>query len=167
MIWALSSGRFRRRPSQVFWGAIVGATVTLAWFGTSLLAELTFEAVPVESYTFTGPLGETLLFLMISGGSGMNFSVGAVIGVVLGALIASRSKGEFRWEACDDANELGRQILGGTLMGIGGVLALGCSVGQGLSAFSTLAFSAPVVLASVFAGAAFGLRHLIQGFQTV
>ena len=48
---------------------------------------------------------------------------------------------------------------------VGGVLALGCSVGQGLTAFATLAFSAPVVLASIFVGAALGLRQLIRGFQ--
>ena len=50
-------------------------------------------------------------------------------------------------------------------MGIGGVLAMGCSVGQGLTAFATLTYSAPVVLAAIFLGAAVGLRQLIRGFQ--
>jgi uncharacterized membrane protein YedE/YeeE len=60
---------------------------------------------------------------------------------------------------------LRRQILGAVLMGAGAVLALGCTIGQGLSAFSMLAYSAPLVFAAIFAGAALGLRQLIEGFQ--
>jgi len=86
---------------------------------------------------------------------------------LLGALAGSLIKGHFRWEACDDPRELGRQILGASLMGIGSVLALGCSVGQGLSALSVLAYSAPVTLTSIMIGAAIGLRQLIQGFRPI
>ncbi|MFK7942323.1 MAG: YeeE/YedE family protein [Paracoccaceae bacterium] len=157
----------RAKPREMFWGAMVGLAITSGWIGTSLLAEHSFDVVVVESHSFTAPLGETLLFLMTGSAGGLNFAVGSVTGVVLGALLGSISKGHFRWEACDDPGELGRQILGGFLMGIGGVLALGCSVGQGLTAFSTLAFSAPFVLAAIVAGAALGLRQLIQGFEPV
>jgi len=82
----------------------------------------------------------------------------------LGACLGSYSKGHFRWEACDDPRELRRQILGAAIMGPGAILAVGCSVGQGISAFSVLAFSAPVTFIAIFAGAAFGLRQLITGF---
>jgi len=71
----------------------------------------------------------------------------------------------FRWEACEDPRELGRQVSGAAMMGIGGTIALGCSVGQGVSAMSVLAFSAPVTLAAIAAGGWLGLRHLIGGFQ--
>lgn len=87
------------------------------------------------------------------------------MGVLCGATIGSLIKGHFRWEACDDPRELRRQMIGAVLMGIGAVVAVGCSVGQGLSAFSVLAFSAPVTLISIMAGAAFGLRQLILGFS--
>ena len=73
-------------------------------------------------------------------------------------------KGHFRWEACEDPRELKRQIGGATLMGVGAVIAFGCSIGQGLSAMSVLYAGAPVTLAAIVAGAALGLRHLIQGF---
>ena len=86
-------------------------------------------------------------------------------GVLIGAFIGSLIKGHFRWEACEDPRELRRQLLGGALMGAGAVIAMGCTVGQGLSAFSTLSYSAPVTFAAIFAGAAFGLRQLIEGFQ--
>ena len=103
---------------------------------------------------------------MTASGNTLSFSVGSVIGVVLGAFIGSIGKGHFRWEACEDPRELKRQILGGILMGIGAVTALGCTIGQGVSAFAVLAYSAPVTMAAIMAGAAFGLRQLITGFAS-
>ena len=61
------------------------------------------------------------------------------------------------------ARELGRHLAGGALMGIGGVFAMGCTIGQGVTAVSALAISAPVVLASIFIGARMGLAYLIEG----
>lgn len=165
--WALSDRDFIARRANVFWGVVVGLAVTSGWAGTGYLSQNSFDVVPTESHSFTAPVGETLLYLMTASGGGISFAIGSVVGVVLGALIGSISKGHFRWEACDDAQELGRQIWGGALMGVGGVLALGCSVGQGLSAFSVLSFSAPIVLVSIFIGAALGLRQLIRGFESV
>jgi uncharacterized membrane protein YedE/YeeE len=101
---------------------------------------------------------------MTSSGNSISFGTGSVLGVLMGALIGSLYKGHFRWEACDDPRELRRQILGAVLMGIGAVVAVGCSVGQGLSAFSVLSLSAPLTLMSIVAGAAIGLRQLILGF---
>ncbi|MEM7507336.1 MAG: YeeE/YedE family protein [Pseudomonadota bacterium] len=164
-VWALADAGFRQRTGLIFWGTIVGLAILSGWVGSSFLADHSFNVVAVESHSFTAPLGETLLYLMTASGGGISFAVGSVAGVVLGALIGSISKGHFRWEACDDPQELGRQIFGGALMGIGGILALGCSVGQGLTAFATLTYSAPVVLISIFAGAALGLRQLIRGFE--
>lgn len=165
--WAFASPSFRNSTGQIGWATIAGLAVVSGWAGTGLIAANSFEGTGAVSHTFTAPLGETILWMMTASGGGMGFAIGSVAGVVLGAFIGSISKGQFRWEACDDPGELGRQILGGALMGVGGVIALGCSVGQGLTAFSTLAYSAPVVLASIFIGAAIGLRQLIRGFEAV
>jgi hypothetical protein len=155
----------RQSPSYVFWGAVAGVAIVSGWAGTYWVAHTGFEATPVVSHTFSAPIGETMLYAMTSSGNTISFGTGSVIGVLLGALIGSLIKGHFRWEACDDPRELRRQILGAVLMGMGAVIAVGCSVGQGLSAFSVLAFSAPVTLASILAGAAIGLRQLILGFS--
>ena len=163
-VWALSGITLRRRASLILWSGAVGLAIVSGWVATSNIAALSFEIVAIESHSFTAPVGETLLYTMTGSAGGISFSVGSVLGVILGAMIGSLSKGQFRWEACDDPGELGRQILGGAMMGIGGVLALGCSVGQGLTAFSTLAYSAPVVLAAIFVGAVIGLRQLVRGF---
>ncbi len=165
ILWAVSYEKLRRKPEHILWAAVVGVSITIGFWGTSLLHKESFGEGAVESYTFIAPLGRTLLYLMTSSAGGLVFSVGAVLGVIIGAFIGSAIKRDFRWEACEDPRELGRQVGGAALMGIGGVIAIGCSVGQGLSAFSTLAYSAPVTLAAIAAGGLIGLRQLIHGYQ--
>ena len=143
----------------------MGCAITIGFWGTSVLYRESFGEGLVESYTFTAPLGRTMIYLMTLSAGGLVFSVGSVSGVIIGAFIGSSIKRDFRWEACEDPRELGRQVGGAALMGIGGVTALGCSVGQGLSAFSTLAYSGPVTLAAIAAGGLIGLRQLIHGYQ--
>lgn len=155
----------RQSVTHVFWGAVAGATVVSGWAGTQWVAKHGYDATAVVTHTFSAPIGETLLYAMTSSGNSLSFGTGSVIGVILGALLGSLLKGQFRWEACDDARELRRQILGAALMGSGAVIAVGCSVGQGLSAFSVLSYSAPLTLLCIMAGAALGLRQLIWGFS--
>ena len=164
LLISLSSRAFLASPSQIFWGAAVGLAVLSGWLGTWWVAENGFEAEPFETHSFVAPVGDTIFWLMTASGNALSFSVGSVAGVLAGAFIGSLFKGHFRWEACEDPRELRRQITGAAIMGVGAILALGCSVGQGISAFSTLSYSAPVVFLSIFAGAAFGLRQLITGF---
>lgn len=161
----LTSRSMRAAPSHILWGAVAGFAVVTGWAGTQWVASHGYDATPVVSHTFSAPIGETLLYAMTSSGNSISFGTGSVFGVLIGALIGSLIKGHFRWEACDDPRELRRQILGAALMGMGAVIAVGCSVGQGLSGFSTLAYSAPVTLLCIMAGAALGLRQLIWGFS--
>ena len=161
---SLSSQKMRRSPKHVFWGVIVGLAITSGWIGTAWIDANGFAAEPIQTHTFAAPIGDTILYGMTASGTALSFSVGSVVGVLLGACFGSFSKGHFRWEACEDPRELRRQILGAAIMGAGAVLAVGCSIGQGISAFSVLAFSAPLTFVAIFAGAAFGLRQLITGF---
>lgn len=163
---ALADRRMRESPAMIFWGGVVGVAIVTGWLGTSYVAGHGFEAVPVMSHTYSAPLGETMLYVMTASARTLSFGVGSVTGVLLGAFVGSLIKGHFRWEACEDPRELRRQITGAMLMGAGAVIAVGCTVGQGLSAFSVLAFSAPVATAAIFVGAALGLRQLITGFLT-
>ncbi|MBN9889455.1 YeeE/YedE family protein [Salipiger abyssi] len=162
---SLASKPLWARPRQIFWAAMVGLGVILAWAGTAWVARTGFEGLPVVSHSFAAPLGDTILWWMTGSVRPLSFAVGSVAGVWTGAFLGSLLKGHFRWEACEDPRELRRQIVGAALMGAGAVIAMGCTIGQGLSAFSVLAFSAPVTMAAIFAGAAFGLRQLIVGFQ--
>lgn len=162
---ALSSRDFLHDPKSLIWGTLVGLAIVSGWAGTQWVATTGFSATSVNSHAFTSPLGETLLFLMTSSGGGLSFGVGSVFGVLAGAFVGSLIKGHFRWEACEDPRELKRQVLGAVLMGFGAVLAMGCTIGQGISAFSLLTLNAPLVFASIFAGAALGLRQLITGLS--
>ncbi|MGR3500958.1 YeeE/YedE family protein [Pseudaestuariivita sp.] len=160
---ALWTPEMRAARGHIAWGTVVGLAIVSGWVGTHWVAMTGFEAEPIETHTFAAPIGDTIFYTMTASGNALSFSVGSVVGVVIGAALGSYSKGHFRWEACDDPRELRRQILGAAMMGPGAILAVGCSVGQGISAFSLLAFSAPVAFVSIFIGAAFGLRQLITG----
>ncbi|WP_238364400.1 YeeE/YedE family protein [Mesobacterium pallidum] len=162
---ALASRGFARDGKAIFWSAVVALGVLTGWAGTQWLARTGFEGLPVVSHSFAAPVGESVLWLMTGSARAPSFAVGSVAGVALGAFIGSLWKGHFRWEACEDPRELRRQVTGAALMGVGAVIALGCTIGQGLSAFSVLALSAPLTFAAIFAGAALGLRQLIEGFQ--
>lgn len=163
--WGFASPALRARPTSVLWSVAVGLAVAGGLAATSLVAAHSFEPVTVEGPSYTAPIGRTLLYLMTASGGGLSFSVGSVSGVVLGALAGSVIRGLFRWEACDDPRELGRQISGAALMGIGGVVAMGCSIGQGVTGFATLAWSGPVTLAAILVGGRIGLGQLIGGTQ--
>jgi hypothetical protein len=137
--------------------------IVWGWIATGIIAADEFEPYRLESFTFSAPLGETLIYVMTMAGSALKFGIGATVGIIIGAALTSLAHGYFRWEACDDARELRRQMMGGMFMGVGGVTASGCIVGQGMAAFSTLAYSAPVALIGIFAGAWFGLHFLVHG----
>lgn len=163
--FALTGTAFRRDGQALFWSVVVGLAILSGWAGTSFVARAGFDALPVVSHSFSAPVGETILFAMTGSARPLSFAVGSVAGVWIGAFAGSLIKGHFRWEACEDPRELRRQIIGAAIMGAGAVIAIGCTVGQGLSAFSVLAISAPVTCLAIFAGAALGLRQLIEGFS--
>ena len=164
MALAWSSLEMRQDRKSSGWAIVVGLAVVSAWVSTSYIANTGFDGTPVVSHTFSAPIGDAILYGMTATGQTLSFAIGSVAGVWLGAFIGSLFKGHFRWEACEDPRELRRQIFGAAIMGVGAVLALGCSIGQGLSAFSLLAFSAPLTFGAILVGARIGLKHLIEGY---
>lgn len=164
VVAALWSRDFVTDLRGIFWASVVALAILSGWAGSYYISVSGFDNLQTVSHSFSSPVGETLLYVMMGSARAPSFAVGSVIGVAMGAFAGSLIKGHFRWEACEDPRELRRQIIGAAVMGVGAVLALGCTVGQGLSAFSVLAFSAPVTFLAIFAGAALGLRQLIEGF---
>jgi len=165
MYWALSYRPLRQKPQMIAWGVAAGLAIAWSFLGTSWLGANSLGQIGVEGPSFTAPVGRTLIYFMTSTAGGITFSVGSVVGVMAGAMTGSLIRSLFRWEACEDPRELRRQVGGAALMGIGGVIALGCSVGQGVTGFATLSWSGPVTLIAVACGALIGLRGLIAGFQ--
>ncbi|MFK7856273.1 MAG: YeeE/YedE family protein [Granulosicoccus sp.] len=163
LFWVFRSKKFRSNTSSIFTGTVIGCCVAFGWFITHWLGENLFQTVQFESASFVLPPGQLVSSLTMITGSLPDYGVGLVVGVVLGAALAARWDNDVRWEACDDARELSRHLMGACLMGIGGVLAAGCTIGQGISAVSMMAVSAPLVLISIYLGARIGLTWLLEG----
>lgn len=161
--WIFASHDYRRRAGSIVTGATVGLVIAFGWWATSLAARHSFEVVQVEAGSFVVPVADAMLQVITFTGTLPDYGVGLVLGVVAGAAVCAWRRRDVRWEACDDARELGRHLAGGLLMGVGGVFAMGCTIGQGVTAVSALAISAPVVLLSIFLGARLGLAYLIEG----
>lgn len=161
--WVFGHRAYRRRTGSILAGSTIGAVVAFGWWATSQAAEYSFEIVQLEAGSFVVPVADTLLQVITFTGVVPDYGVGLVVGVVVGASICAFARRDVRWEACDDARELSRHLAGGFLMGVGGVFAMGCTIGQGVTAVSALALSAPVVVASIMIGARMGLAYLIEG----
>ncbi|TPQ39099.1 mmebrane protein [Bradyrhizobium guangdongense] len=161
--WALADGRLIRSPRLLASGLAVGAAIAFGWFATGWLADDEFDPVRVSSLSFVAPLGDTILYIATFSGARLNFGIGSVAGVITGSFAAAMLARGFRWEACDDARELKRHMIGALLMGIGGIMSMGCTIGQGLSAFSTLSVSAPVTMLAIACGARLGLEFTMTG----
>jgi uncharacterized membrane protein YedE/YeeE len=117
-----------------------------------------FEPVRLESYTFVAPTGESIQYLMTFTGSTISFGVAAVFGVILGSFLYVITTGKFRLEYFVGGSDMIRHIIGGILMGFGGVLALGCTIGQGVTGMSTLALGSLMALISIVFGSALTMK---------
>lgn len=159
---ALAHRGLWRGRAVLLTGAAIGLIIVAGWSATGVAGYDPFETRRIESFSFVAPLGETLLFLMLASGLRPDFPVGAVTGVIVGAFLAAHSAGEFRWEAPDDARELRRHVLGAFLMGLGGIAALGCTIGQGITGLSTLSLGSALAIGAIFLGARFGLYWLVE-----
>ncbi|KMK67848.1 YeeE/YedE family protein [Puniceibacterium sp. IMCC21224] len=147
---ALRSGN---RPGQLLLAALLGTLVPLAWVGTGFVLFDDFDPVAIESLSFTSPYADTLFWTIASTSIPAGFGVGLIGGTLIGALVASLLFGTFRWQSFSSPRETGRYATGAVMMGMGGVLAGGCTVGAGLSGIPTLSVAALLALAAIAAGA--------------
>jgi uncharacterized protein len=158
---AVLDPRLRRSPRLLLAGTVIGLGVVAGWCITSLTLD-SFEITQrLQSLTFVSPVGKLIYGALIGQGNLGEFGVCSVIGVVIGAYAASRFDDEFRWEAFDDDREMRRHLIGAGLMGTGGILCGGCTIGQGLSAGSMLALSWPLAVGSMVIGARLGIEILM------
>ncbi len=114
----------------------------------------------MEAFTFVGPVAYTLEWLMLWSDSSRVLTVGitTVLGLLAGSLLWSLATRSFRWEGFGGVEDTANHLIGAALMGFGGVTALGCTIGQGLSGVSTLALGSFLALAAIIAGAVAALK---------
>ena len=111
---------------------LVGACIPLAWWFTKSMTGIAFEPVTIESLSFTGPSADTLMLFLSQPGSMIDFDVGLVPGVFLGAFLAALVTGELELQGFEGGGSMRRYLAGAALMGFGGMLAGGCAVGAGV-----------------------------------
>jgi hypothetical protein len=171
IIYAFANAGFRHSFNDILAGLVIGLIIPAGWYVTGVIGFDDFEPVRFESYTFVAPTGESLQYLMTFTGSTINFGVSAVFGVILGSFLYAVLSRKFRFEYFISLDDMVRHILGGILMGFGGVLALGCTIGQGITGMSTLALGSLMALVSIVFGSALTMKveyHLMDdlGFFT-
>ncbi len=149
---------FRRSYQLQVGGLTVGCAIVAGWYVTGTLGADDFDPVPVVSASFIAPVGDSLLYLMLASGKKITFGVTLVAGVVLGSFLLAVAQGALKLQGFATPEAMVRAMAGGLLMGIGGALAAGCSIGHGLTGLSTLALMSIPASGGILAGAAFALR---------
>jgi hypothetical protein len=154
--------RLKRSPRLLAAGAVLGLGVPAGFLLTGVLLD-EFDRGRLQSLTFVSPVARGVLALFLGTMEWRDAITLAAAGVAAGAFLAARAADEFRWDAFDDHHEMKRHMAGGLLMGVGGILAGGCTIGQGLTAGSLLALSWPVAVLGFFIGARLGIAILVEG----
>jgi uncharacterized protein len=169
-VFARPEGRSR----EVLLGGIgIGAAVAGVWWVSGVLGHVAEDPQTLqeafvgtnshrmESLSFVAPVAYTLDWLMYFSDSSQRLTLGivSVLGVAVGSAAVALAGGGFRWEGFRNAEDTANHLGGGVLMGIGGVTALGCTIGQGLSGLSTLALGSFIALASIIGGAVAALHY--------
>ena len=172
-VFVFGNRDFRTSRAYVVGGLVIGAVIVGGWYVTAHLGYLpedpqTLEEKFVatnsgrpESYSFVAPTAYLLelLLLWTDRSRVVTFGIAGVLGMLLGAAAVAVATRTFRWESFASVEDMSNHVVGGLLMGFGGVTALGCTIGQGISGVSTLAVGSFIALAAIVAGCVSALRY--------
>lgn len=171
LIFVFMSKEFLSEKDNVLAGIVIGLIVVAAWYITGHIGfaenpdtmEMTYMGTAshlAESMSFVAPSAYTLEFLgyWTDTSNVLTFSVASAWGVILGSFIHAKASGSFRWEYFSTAQDMGYHIIGALLMGFGGITAMGCTIGQGITGVSTLALGSVITLICIIAGSAITMK---------
>jgi hypothetical protein len=174
LVYVFRDHAFRTSREGLVGGAVVGALAVATWYLSGHIGfgedpqtlENTYFATntrTIESLSFVAPAAYTLELFMLWSDASLRLTLGiaTTLGVISGSLAYALGARQFRWEGFVNAEDTANHLLGGALMGVGGVLALGCTIGQGLSGLSTLALGSFLSFAAIVFGAVLGLKYQI------
>ena len=176
LAFVLKDREFRSSFDHLLGGTVVGLVIVGGWYVTGHLGyaenpdtlENTYfgtNSRTIESLSFTAPVGYALELLMLWSDKSLTvtFGIAATVGLILGSFAYAIASRTFRWEGFAGAEDTANHVVGGLLMGFGGVTALGCTVGQGLTGFSTLALGSILAFLAIVAGSALTMKY--QGWR--
>ena len=138
--------------SRLVFASGVGFAVALGWVLTYTLSQISFDPMPIESATFSGPSANTLMFFL-DRNAVLEFDIGLVPGVVIGSFLSSILAREFKFQGFTDESNMRRSMTGAVLMGFGAMLAGGCAIGAGVTGGSIFAGTAWLALFCMWIGA--------------
>jgi uncharacterized membrane protein YedE/YeeE len=161
-VFCFASSDFRSSRKHVWAGIGVGLTAAAGWLLTGLaFDEMADWPKPPISLTYVRPIGDAMEWLeRFTAAPLPGFGVATVIGALLGAFVMATATGSFRVIGFAGSDDTLRHLMGATLMGIGGVMALGCTIGQGVSGISTLAAGSFLTVLAIVLGTVFGVKTL-------
>jgi hypothetical protein len=177
LVFAFRARHFRTNTNNVIAAVVVGLAVLAAWYltggplGQQVMVSIDWLdqkplGVGVQSFTFINPMGETLHYASSPANFlRITFGVVAVLGVVAGSLVCALASRKFSLVQFRSTSDFIKHLVGGVLLGIGGVLAMGCTIGQGISGVSTLALGSVVALVSIIFDSALTMK--IQYYKMV
>ncbi|HEY6895293.1 MAG TPA: YeeE/YedE family protein [Rhodanobacteraceae bacterium] len=171
--FVFASREFRASPALVIGGLVVGLVIVGGWYLSGHLGYLpedpqTLEEKFVatnsgrlESFSFVAPTAYLLELLLLWTDTSrvVTFGIAAVLGMLVGAAAMALATRTFRFESFASVEDLANHVVGGVLMGFGGVTALGCTIGQGLSGVSTLAIGSFIAFGSIVVGCVLALKY--------
>ena len=145
--------------SMVIAGAVIGLLVVCGWYITGVLAQDEFDPTKPSAITVSGPLARFGYILIAGKFPALSFAISFVIGIAVTALLFSLATRRFKIEM-PKVSSIKFAVIGGSLMGIGGIMAYGCNVGQGLTGISTLSFESILAFAGMFIGTSLTVRWM-------
>jgi uncharacterized membrane protein YedE/YeeE len=175
--FVLASRDFRASPDMLVGGVMIGLVIVGGWYISGHVGYLAEDPATLEekfvatnsgrmeSYSFTAPVAYLIEYLMLWTDTTriVTFGIAGVLGMIVGAGGMALATRTFRWESFANAEDLGNHVVGGILMGFGGVTALGCTIGQGLTGISTLALGSFLAFGGIIAGCLAAIRY--QGWR--
>jgi hypothetical protein len=166
--YAYADREFRSTFDYTLGGVVTGLVVVGGWYVSGHLGYLAEDpntlqeafvrtnSGRMESFSFVSPLAYTLEYLMLwtDKSKVITYGIASAAGVIAGSAAYALATRTFRWEGFRDAEDTAMHVIGGMLMGFGGITALGCTIGQAITGFSTLALGSIITFACIVAGAA-------------
>ena len=172
-IFVFKDAEFRKSPELIAGGVVIGLVVVGGWYVSGHLGYVTEDPATLEekffgtnsnrleSFSFVAPIAYTIELLMFWSDQSriVTFGIAAVLGMLLGSAAYALVSKTFRWEGFGSTEDVANHIVGGVLMGFGGVTALGCTIGQGITGVSTLAVGSFLALAAIIGGCVAAMKY--------
>jgi uncharacterized protein len=162
LYFAIARAQVLSQPRNLLGGLAVGVLAICGWLATAFATD-EFAKAPAQlaSLSFVRPVADAIDWIERSTALGLpGFGAASVFGVLIGGFAANAWSGGLKLSGFADVRDACRHIFGAIAMGVGGVLALGCSIGQGVSGISTLSLQSLIACAAIVVGAVFGLNRL-------